>query len=164
MYKSFLSPILLLTAFVLIPSCVEGPDGPSATDPQTIGTEGEAMAGDEAEDSGELGAANVAPTGTVTTLGAWDCNADRLCLWSDTNFQGARLELVPLNQCQNLGAYGFNNTTRSWFNRWSGLWTLYTDGNCTGSRFQATDGQSAFQMSTFWDKNISSICHGSGCP
>lgn len=164
MHKSFLAGIMLLTAFALIPSCVEGSDGPSANDPQAVDTEGEAMAGDEAAASSEFGAPSVAPTGSVTTLGAWDCNSDRLCLWSGTSFQDVRLDLVPFNQCQNLGAYGFNNATRSWFNRWSGLWTLYTEGNCTGSRFQATDGQSASQMSTFWDKNISSVCHGSGCP
>lgn len=164
MHKSSPARILLLTAFVLIPSCVEGSDGPSANDPQTADTEGEAMAGDETADSGELGAANVAPTGTVTTLGAWDCNADRLCLWRGIDFQGDRLELVPFNQCQNLGVYGFINATSSWFNRWSGLWTLYTDDNCKGSRFQATDGQSAAQMSAFWDNNIQSVCHGSGCP
>jgi hypothetical protein len=164
MRNSFVTGILFLIASFVIPSCVEGSDGPSANDPRAVDTEGESMAGDEAAGSRELESADVAaPSPSITILGAWDCNADRLCLWSEQQFQGARLELVPFG-CQNLGAYGFNNATSSWFNRWSGLWTLYTDGNCTGSRFQATDGQSAAQMSAFWDNNISSVCHGSGCP
>lgn len=152
MRNRVLSVGVAILALSSLPSC--------ATDPAD-----EATAADEAaEDSRELGAASVASTDSGTTLGVWDCPPDRLCLWDGTSFQGTRLDLVIYNPCQNLGNYAFNNATSSYFNRWSGLWTLYTDPYCTGSRFQVPDGQSAAQMANFWNNNISSVCRGSGCP
>jgi hypothetical protein len=165
MRKSYLARILFLTASALIPSCVAASDDPSANDPRVGDTESELTAGDEAADSRELGATDGAANGfDATTFGMWDCNPDRLCLWRGMNFQGEKLELVPFGQCQHLGIYGFVRATSSWFNRWSGPWTLYTEGNCTGARFQTTGGQSAATMSAYWDNAISGICYGYNCP
>jgi Peptidase inhibitor family I36 len=164
MHKSFLARILLLAAFVLIPSCMEGLDGPSANDPQTVDTEGEAMAGDETAGSREIGTANVVPTGSGTTSAASDCHLERLCLWRGKNFEGEMLPLVKYDKCQNLSVYAFGGATSSWFNHWNGLWTLYDGVNCTGPRFQAPSGQRAAEMPYIWDNNISSVCHGPDCP
>lgn len=165
MHKSFLARILLLAAFVLIPSCVEGSDGPSANDPQAVDTEGEAMAGDEFAGSREIGAANVAPTGAGTSLGAEDCTSGMLCLWRGKYFEGEMLPLVPFYDCQKLTVYAFSNATSSWCNQSSGVWTLYRDGDCTGGKFHAPSGQCAGQMSDlYWDNQVSAVCYGSGCP
>jgi hypothetical protein len=155
MPKPFLARILLLAAFALIPSCVD--------DPQTVGTEDEAIAGDETAGSRELGAANAAPT--VAGV-ASDCGDNRLCLWRLPHFEGERQGLAPglLGECRPLGPYNFVNSTSSWFNRSDKRWTLYTNSDCTGYSFVALSGERAAEMGDRWNNNIASVCYGPECP
>lgn len=164
MRKSLLARIPLLTAFVLVPSCVEGSDEPSESEPQAIDTEGEAMAGDEATGSDEIGAAKAAPTGTSSA--ASDCDENKLCLWRLPDFAGERLELKPslAAGCRGLGPYDFGNATSSWRNRSDRGWRLYTQAYCKGDRFIAPSGERAAGMSDYWDNNIQSVCYGPDCP
>lgn len=162
MRKSFLPGILLLTASVLLPSCVDSSDDPSATDPLAVDTADEPMAGDEAAGSREPEAAGVAPTGPITQ-GRWDCADGKLCLWQDAGFNGYKVGFVG-GGCQGLGPYGMAQQASSWFNRDNVVWTLYRDKGCQGAKFHAYPGAYAGQMSAYWDDELSSICRGSGCP
>lgn len=166
MSKSLLARIPLLTAFALIPSCVEGSDEPSADDLQTVDTEGEAIIGDEATGSLEIGAANAARTGSGTSSAAADCTDNKLCLWRLPDFAGERLELKPslAAGCRGLGPYDFGNATSSWRNRSDRGWRLYTEAHCKGDRFVAPSGQTSAGMSDYWDNNIYSVCFGPDCP
>lgn len=167
MRKSFLSGILLLTASVLLPSCVDSSDDPSATDPLAVATEDNPLAGDETAGSRELEPAGEGPTGPISFT-AWDCGDNKLCLWDLPGFDNVNGYKVGLSGggCHNLGGWGMNDRASSWFNRDSVIWTLYRDHNCQGSsaKLRVNPGERAGQMAPYWDNNLSSACRGSGCP
>lgn len=105
----------------------------------------------------------------VTANALSDCPANFFCLWENKDFGGVRRQFQD-TACQNLGNFGFNDVTSSWFNRNSGSYRVYRNANCGDLMFVAQSGARVSDLvGTGTNDQASSICRppardGGPCP
>ncbi len=86
-----------------------------------------------------------------------DCPNGKVCLFANTNWQGAMVAFSSCCAWNNLSAYGFNNTASSWRNRLSVDAQIAMDASGGGTKLCLNNGSYSSSMPSGWDNTASSI-------
>ena len=96
-------------------------------------------------------------TGVAQAEAAGTCNfISALCLWDQTGFNGAQMNLTPLSPataiCVDLAAQGWGNRVRSAINTSSKTAALFASTDCTGHPYAVSGSQPSisFAANSVW--------------